>query len=84
MREREEEGRTETTCGARRSWSGRRRRSELVADVALGRPRSYGWYGKKRLGVGSRLVCSGRHGAVLSRRNRHRSVVGTEGVLVEI
>src|SRR3954468_5182023 len=78
--EREEEGRPETTCGARRSWSGRWRRTELVKDVSLGRPRSNRGYWEMRRGVVSALVCSGRQEVAVVCRISQEELAGTAAV----
>ena len=80
MREGEEEGRSDFTWGTRRSRRQTRRRSELVEDGVLGRPRLNGGYREERLGVVSVLVCSGRQEVARLGRNHRRSLSGTVAV----
>ena len=76
MRERGEEGRPGFIEGTRRSTAVDGGAQKLDVVDALGRPRSNGGHGEKRLGMGKLLGCSGRQGVVRLGRNWSETVVG--------
>ena len=80
MREGEGEARSETTCGASRSWNGRRRRSVEDEAVAAEHSRARERYWQVQGMMASKIVCSGSSGASGGGRNCRRRASETVAV----